>query len=49
MRRKRHKVVPVYMASGYHWCRECGENIRPWGEGYRHHWGPFDSFKGRGS
>lgn len=48
MRRKPHKVVPVYMASGFNWCRECARDIRPRGDGWVHTKAPFDSFYSRG-
>lgn len=42
---KRHKVDPVYMASGYHWCRVCAKDIRRRGDGWVHTSGPFDSYR----
>lgn len=42
---KRHAVDPVYMASGYNWCRVCAKNIRPRGDGWVHTSAPFDSYR----
>lgn len=40
-----HTIEPVYMASGYQWCNNCGMNIRKWGEGWRHSPGYYPRYE----
>ena len=49
--RRPHKVRPGFMASGYNYCKVCGNYIRPWNNevGFRHSRVPFDSFYARGT
>lgn len=41
----RHEIKPVYMASGYQWCNNCGVNLQRWGEGWRHRAGYEPPFR----